>query len=63
MVGLPDLAVRPLAGRLEDAVPEIEFEAAYEELLERSPLLRAARARAAAAEAQVCREQRSRCRT
>jgi cobalt-zinc-cadmium efflux system outer membrane protein len=57
VVGRPDLSIRPLVGTLEDGIPEIDFDFAYDQLLGRSPQLRAARARAQAAEFQVRREQ------
>lgn len=57
VVGRPDLPPRPLAGNLEDEMPEIDWDAAWQQLLGRSPVLHAARARLAAAEVQVRREQ------
>lgn len=55
-IGWPDLPVRPLEGQLEDAVPDVEWEAAWQQLSSGSPQLLAARARASAARAQVQRE-------
>lgn len=57
VVGRPNLSVRPLIGDLEDAVPEIDWESACQDLIGRNPLLYAARARLTAAEVQVLREQ------
>jgi cobalt-zinc-cadmium efflux system outer membrane protein len=57
VVGRPDLPPRPLAGNLEDEMPEVDWDAAWQQLLGRNPRLHAARARLAAAEQQVRREQ------
>jgi cobalt-zinc-cadmium efflux system outer membrane protein len=57
VVGRPDLPERPLAGKLEEAVAEIEWDPAWRQLVESSPVLHAARARARAARAQVRREE------
>jgi cobalt-zinc-cadmium efflux system outer membrane protein len=57
VVGRPDLPERPLAGKLEEAVADIEWDPAWRQLVENSPVLHAARARARAARAQVRREE------
>jgi len=57
VIGWPNLAVRPLAGDLEDEMPEIDWDMAWQDLVSHNPLLHAARARLAAAEVQVQREQ------
>lgn len=57
IIGSPDFPVRPLTGNLEDEVPQIDFDFAYTQLLSQSPQLRAARARAEAAQVQVRREE------
>ncbi|HUG92423.1 MAG TPA: TolC family protein, partial [Planctomycetaceae bacterium] len=56
-VGRPDLAQVPLAGTLEAAVPERDFEAVWLELQAASPELQAARTRIDRAFAQLQREQ------
>ncbi|MFO1092766.1 MAG: TolC family protein [Planctomycetaceae bacterium] len=56
VIGWPDLASRTLEGTLEDEVPEVQWDSAWQQLLASSPLLHAARARCAAADAQVRRE-------
>ena len=57
VIGNPDLPPGPLAGDLEEEVPELQWENAWQQLLSDNPLLRVARARVAAAQAQVCREE------
>jgi outer membrane protein, heavy metal efflux system len=44
VVGRADVAGRPLAGSIDDAIPALERDAALREIFERSPELRAARA-------------------
>lgn len=44
MVGDSSLTVRPLAGSIESAIPELDRESALKEMFERSPEVRAARA-------------------
>ena len=57
VIGWPNLPVRPLAGELEDEIPQLDWDVAWQDLVSRNPLLHAARARMAAAEVQVQREQ------
>ncbi|HVV98876.1 MAG TPA: TolC family protein [Planctomycetaceae bacterium] len=57
VIGTPDLPPRLLEGNLEDGLPEVDWEFAWQRLANDNPLLRAARARAAAAQLQVRREQ------
>lgn len=56
VVGWPDLPVAPLEGRLEEQLPEIDAESAWQTLLASNPVLHAARMRAAAANTQIRRE-------
>lgn len=53
VVGVPDAATRPLAGSIDDAIPELAREATLQALVERSPQVRAARAAIARTEAQT----------
>ena len=53
VVGNRDVVTRPLAGSLEEAIPELERDATVQLLLERSPELRAARVAAERARAVV----------
>ena len=57
ILGWNDFPLRPLEGDLEDPVLGVEWESAYGELIGGSPLIHAARSRAAAAMVQVRREQ------
>lgn len=57
IIGAPDLPPRSLDGRLEDQIPEVDWDTAYQQLLGNSPLISAARARVAAAAIQVRREE------
>jgi len=56
VIGRPGLPMAPLAGTLEEDFPQIDYGAACQELLGRSPALQAARARMASVQAQVRRE-------
>jgi len=58
VVGEPDLRPRRLAGVLETEIPDLDWEIAWRDLVDRNPSLQAARARAEAARTQVAREQR-----
>ena len=55
VVGLPDAATRPLAGSIDQALPELERDATFQALVERSPHIRAARAAVARAQALTAR--------
>ena len=57
VIGRPNLPQKTLAGNLEDEAPEIEWETAWQDVINRNPALHAARSRAAAAQAQICREE------
>ncbi|WP_237729238.1 TolC family protein [Schlesneria paludicola] len=57
IVGWPDLPLRPLDGHLEDDVPDVNWDIAYQQLLSSSPLINAAKSRVAAAAVQVRREE------
>jgi outer membrane protein, heavy metal efflux system len=50
-VGKADVAGRPFAGSIDDAIPVLERDAAFRAILERSPRLRAARADVARSQA------------
>jgi outer membrane protein, heavy metal efflux system len=59
IAGAPGIAARPLAGRVDEAVPDLQREQVVRDLLAQSPALRAARAaldRARAATARARRE-------
>jgi cobalt-zinc-cadmium efflux system outer membrane protein len=58
VVGLPDAATRPLAGAIDQPIPELERDATFQALVERSPQIRAARAAVARAQAITARERR-----
>ena len=53
VVGVPDAATRPLAGTIDQAIPELERDATLQALIDRSPQVRAARAAIARAQAQT----------
>jgi cobalt-zinc-cadmium efflux system outer membrane protein len=57
VIGWPDLPFLPLEGMLEETVPEVDWDVAWQQLLNENPLLQAARARTAAAVIQVRREE------
>jgi cobalt-zinc-cadmium efflux system outer membrane protein len=57
VVGWPNLPLSRLEGQLEEEVPDIDRDVAWQQLLMGSPLLQAARARAMAARVQVRREE------
>ena len=53
VVGLPDAATRPLAGSIDQVIPELERDATLQALMERSPQVQAARAAIARTQAQT----------
>ena len=53
VVGVPDAATRSLAGSIDQAIPELERDDTLQELIERSPQVRAARAAIARTQAQT----------
>jgi len=53
VTGAPDVAAQPLAGSIDQAVPELERDATLQALIERSPQVRAARAAIARTQAQT----------
>jgi cobalt-zinc-cadmium efflux system outer membrane protein len=53
MTGLADIAARPLAGSIDQALPDLERDATLQALIERSPQVRAARAAIARTQAQT----------
>jgi cobalt-zinc-cadmium efflux system outer membrane protein len=53
VVGVPDAATRPLAGSIDQALPELERDTTLQALIERSPQVQAARAAIARAQAQT----------
>jgi cobalt-zinc-cadmium efflux system outer membrane protein len=57
VIGAPDLPPRLLEGNLEDGLPEVDWDFAWQRLIGDNPLLQAARSRSAAAALQVQREQ------
>ncbi|HQX50450.1 MAG TPA: TolC family protein [Planctomycetaceae bacterium] len=57
VVGWPELPPSRLEGHLEDDVPDIDADVAWQHLLDGNPLLYAARSRASAARIQVRREE------
>jgi cobalt-zinc-cadmium efflux system outer membrane protein len=59
VVGSDEVAARPLAGSLEDALPELERDATLRVFLEQSPQLRAARAELARTEASTAAARRA----
>ena len=59
VVGSVEVAARPLAGSLEDALPELERDATLRLFLDQSPQLRAARAELARAEAATAAARRA----
>jgi|GEM_PF-206947 len=56
VVGRPSLPTSPLAGNLEDEFPQIDWDVAWRQVLDRSPVLQAAKSRLASVQAQVKRE-------
>lgn len=56
-IGRPDFPVRPLEGTLEETAADVDWDFAWQQLVNENPMLHAARARAAAAVAQVRREE------
>ena len=59
IIGIPDLPLAPLAGRLEDGIPDLDEKESLQRLLATSPLLRAQESeiRAARYEVQLARAQ------
>ncbi|WP_010581669.1 TolC family protein [Schlesneria paludicola] len=57
VIGWPDMPPRPLGGALEDELQDVDWDVAWQELLNRSPQLHAAQARLASAQVQIHREQ------
>ena len=53
VVGVPEAATRPLAGSIDQVIPELERDATLQALIERSPQVQAARAAIARAQAQT----------
>lgn len=53
IVGVPDVASRPLAGSIDQTIPELERATTLQALIERSPQVRAARAAIARTQAQT----------
>lgn len=53
IVGVPDLPPTPLAGRLEDGIPELDEKQSLQRLLTSSPLLKAQEAEIRAAEIEI----------
>ena len=53
IVGVPDAATQPLAGSIDQAIPELERDATLQALIERSPQVQAARAAIARTQAQT----------
>lgn len=53
VVGVPDAATRPLAGSIDEVIPELERDATLQALIERSPQVHAARAAIARTQAQT----------
>ena len=53
VVGVPDAATWPLAGSIDQAIPELERDATLQALIERSPQVRAARAAIARTQART----------
>lgn len=53
VAGVPDAATRPLAGSIDQLIPELERDATLQALIERSPQVQAARAAIARAQAQT----------
>lgn len=58
VVGSPEVAGRPLAGAIDQAIPELEHEATMRALVDGSPQIRAARAEMARAQAVTARARR-----
>jgi outer membrane protein, heavy metal efflux system len=58
IAGRPEIATRPLAGSIDQAIPELEQDTTFQALAERSPQMRAARAAVARAEALTARARR-----
>lgn len=53
VVGVPEAATRPLAGSIDQAIPELERDTTLQTLIERSPQVQAARAAIARAQAET----------
>ena len=53
VVGVPDAATRPLAGSIDEVIPELERDATLQVLIERSPQVQTARAAIARTQAQT----------
>jgi cobalt-zinc-cadmium efflux system outer membrane protein len=53
VVGIPDAATQPLAGSIDQVIPELERDATLQALIERSPQVQAARAAIARTQAQT----------
>jgi outer membrane protein, heavy metal efflux system len=58
IAGRPEIAARPLRGSIDDAIPELERDATFQALIERSPQMRAAKAAVARAQALTARARR-----
>lgn len=58
LIGWPDLPSVQLSGELEEDVPNLDLELAWQQLVADHPSIKAARARVAAAQAQVRREEK-----
>jgi cobalt-zinc-cadmium efflux system outer membrane protein len=53
VIGVPDAATRPLAGSIDEVIPELERDTTLQALIERSPQVQAARAAIARTQAQT----------
>ena len=58
IAGRPEMATRALAGSIDEAIPELERDATFQALVERSPQMRAARAAVARSQALTARARR-----
>ncbi|MBI4888673.1 MAG: TolC family protein [Acidobacteria bacterium] len=58
VVGVPEIALRPLAGSIDDAIPELARDPTLRAIVERSPQIRSARADIARAQAMTARARR-----
>lgn len=56
VVGTPNMVLTPVEGEIDDEIPQRDFEAAYQDLLGRSPQLRAAEVRIYHARAELTSE-------
>jgi cobalt-zinc-cadmium efflux system outer membrane protein len=59
VAGRPDVATRPLAGSIDQAIPELERDAAVRAIVEQSPQIRAARAELARTQAVTAQSRRT----